>query len=202
MSGAILAGGRSSRMGEEKGLVLLRKKPLVGYVAQTISSVADEVVVAVAPDMSSSYSRILGSGFRVCEDRRTDGGPLEGLITALAAAKGEYVAVCPCDTPFLRPEVIESIIHFAAGKDGAIPIIHGYIEPLHCAFRRTRCLSVFEEAVEEGIRKLADAYAMLDLVMIDEDLIRVLDPNLESFWNINTPEDLVRAEQIMAHRPG
>ena len=200
MSGAILAGGTSSRMGREKGLVLLRNKPLISYVAKTISEVADEVVVAVAQDMSRAYSKVLGDGFEVYEDSKRDGGPIEGLITALAAAKGDYVLVCPCDTPFLRPEVMESIARFAKGRDGAIPIIRGYIEPLHCALRRGHCLSVFEEAVEEGIRKLADAYAMLDLTMIDEDIMRGLDPNLESFWNLNTPEDLALAEDKMSHR--
>lgn len=200
LSGAILAGGTSSRMGREKGLVLLRERPLISYVAKTISSVADEVVVAVASDMSSRYSQVLGEGFAVFEDRRKDGGPLEGLITALAASKGEYVVVCPCDTPFLRAELMESIVHFAKGRDGAIPIVHGYIEPLHCAFRRSRCLSVFEEAVDEGIRKLADAYAMLDLVTIDEDIVRGLDSGLESFWNLNTPEDLALAEIKMSQR--
>lgn len=200
LSGAILAGGTSTRMGQEKGLVLLKNKPLVSYVAKTISMVADEVVVAVAPGMSSSYSEVLGEGFGVYEDSRMHGGPLDGLITALAAAKGDYAIVCPCDTPFVRPEVMESVVRFAKGRDGAIPIIRGYIEPLHCAFRRSHCLSVFEEAVEEGVRRLADAYAMLDLVMIDEDTIRGLDLGLESFWNLNTPEDLAEAEQKMAHR--
>ena len=181
-------------------MVLLRNRPMICYVAETVSMVADEVVVAVAQNMSRPYSNVLGEGFVVYEDRRRDGGPLEGLITALAAAKGEYVVVCPCDTPFLRVELMESIAHFAKGRDGAIPIVHGYIEPLHCAFKRSHCLSVFEEAVEEGIRKLADAYAMLDLVAIDEDIVRGLDPKLESFWNLNTPEDLALAEQKMATR--
>ena len=200
LSGAILAGGTSSRMGQEKGLALLRNKPLISYVAKTISMVADEVVVAVAPGMSGLYTEVLGEEFRVYEDCREHGGPLDGLITALAAAKGEYVIVCPCDTPFLRPELMESIARFAKGRDGAIPIVRGYIEPLHGAFRRSHCLSVFEEAVEEGYRKVADAFAMLNLVMIDEDIVRGLDMSLESFWNLNTPEDLAQAEHVMACR--
>jgi len=181
-------------------LVLLRDKPMICYVARTISMIADDVVVAVAQDMSRPYSNVLGEGFEVYEDGRKDGGPLEGLITALAAAKGEYVVVCPCDTPFLRVELMESIARFAKGRDGAIPVVRGYIEPLHCAFKRSHCLSVFEEAVEEGIKKLADAYAMLDLVTIDEDVVRGLDPKLESFWNLNTPEDIALAELKMARR--
>jgi molybdopterin-guanine dinucleotide biosynthesis protein A len=187
-------------MGREKGLVTLHGKPMIQYVADTVSRVADEVIVAVAPDMSERYAEVLGGNYRVREDARSDGGPIEGLITALSAARGDYVVICPCDTPFLRAEVVEAIARFAKGQDGAIPIIRGYIEPLHSAFRRTRCLPVFENAVEEGTRKLADAYAMLNLVTIDEDQIRELDPELESFWNLNTPEDISLAEKKLVQR--
>lgn len=156
--------------------------------------------MAVAPGMKREYGDILGDGFEIHEDRKQEGGPLEGLITSLDAAKGDIVLICPCDTPFMKPDLLESIAKFGRERDGAVPVVRGYIEPLHCALRRTHALAALEEAAEEGIKKLADAYKMLDLAMIDEDIIRTLDPNLESFWNLNTPEDLASAEEKMRHQ--
>ncbi|OGS51975.1 MAG: hypothetical protein A3K75_04360 [Euryarchaeota archaeon RBG_13_61_15] len=195
LTGAVLSGGKGSRMGGEKGLVVLGGLPLISYSVRTMEIVADEVVVAVAPGMTREYSDALGSRIVIVEDAHTAAGPLDGLITALAAAKGDYVVVSPCDTPFLRTDVCQAIALFAKGRDGAVPRIGGYIEPLHCAFRRRHCLAAFQEALEEGVHKLSEAYKTLDLVYIEEEDMRALDPRLESFWNINTAEDLERAEQ-------
>jgi molybdopterin-guanine dinucleotide biosynthesis protein A len=195
LTGAVLSGGKGSRMGGEKGLVVLGGLPLISYSVRTMEIVADEVVVAVAPGMSREYSDALGSRIVIVEDAQTAAGPLEGLTTALGAAKGDYAFVCPCDTPFLRADVCQAIALVAKGRDGAVPRIGGYLEPLHCAFRRRHCLAVFQEALEQGIHKLSEAYNGLDMVYIEEEDMRALDPHLESFWNINTAEDLAKAEQ-------
>ncbi len=136
----------------------------------------------------------------MAEDERGDIGPIEGLITALGAAREDYVIVAPCDTPFLRADLCEAIASFAKGRDGAVPVVRSYLEPLHSAYRRRRCLAAFEEALEEGERKLGDIYRRLDMLRIDEEELRVLDPHLESFWNINTPEDLALAERRITAR--
>jgi molybdopterin-guanine dinucleotide biosynthesis protein A len=195
LSGAVLSGGKGSRMGAEKGLVMLGGLPLISYSVRTMEIVTDEVVVAVAPGMRGDYAGVLGSRVLVVEDAQAVAGPLDGLVTALAAAKGDYVIVSPCDTPFLRADVCQAIALFAKGRDGAVPRIGGYIEPLHCAFRRRRCLAAFQEALEEGVHKLSEAYKTLDMIHIEEEDMRALDPHLESFWNINTAEDLDKAEQ-------
>lgn len=181
-------------MGEEKGLALLGGKPLISHVAMTLEALTDEIVVAVARGKSDEYRHALGNGYTIAEDERTDVGPLEGLITALSASRGEYVLVSPCDTPFLREEVCRSMISLARKRDGAVPRFGDNFEPLHGIYRRIKCLAAFEEALEEGKRRPADAYASLDIEFVDEEIIRVTDPNLESFWNLNTPEDLMEAE--------
>jgi len=187
-------------MGDEKGLVKLGGVPMVYYVAKTMELLADEVVVAVAPGMASTYQEILGDSVRVVEDEATSVGPLAGLITALRAAKGDYVMAGPCDTPFLRLDVCQAIVLFAKGRDGAVPIVNGYLEPLHSAYRRRHCLAAFEEAIEEGTHKLSEVYGLLKMVRVQEEDLRALDPHLESFWNINSAEDLEKAEQRLRTR--
>lgn len=195
LSGAVLSGGLSTRMGEEKGLALLGGKPLISYVVGTMEGVADEIVISVARGMSERYRDVLGDAYVIAEDGRTDVGPLEGLITALGASRGDYVLVSPCDTPFLRIDTLRSIISLVRKRDGAVPRFGDNFEPLHGIYRRIKCLAAFEEALEEGKRKPVDAYGRLDLEYVDEEIIRVNDPHLESFWNLNTPEELKRAEE-------
>ncbi len=196
----MLSGGTSSRMGEEKGLIKLGGIPMVYYVAKTMELLADEVVVAVAPGMAEQYRQVLGNEKRVVEDEEASAGPLAGLVTILREAKGDYVMVSPCDTPFLRLDICQAIIMFAKGKDGAVPRVRGYLEPLHSAYKRRHCLAAFEEAIDEGVKKPSDAYGLLHMVHIEEEDLRALDPHLESFWNINTSEDLQEAErQLRTH---
>jgi len=195
LSGAILSGGQSSRMGQEKGLVRLGGEPLIRHVARALANVADEIVVAVAKGRAEEYVRVLDGDFVLAEDREADVGPLEGLITALSSARGDYVLVSPCDTPFLRTAVCEATASRAEGKDGAVPIIRGYQEPLHAVYRRTTALKAFEEALSRGKRRPADGYGALELARVPEEVLRALDPQLESFWNLNTPEDLLQAEE-------
>lgn len=188
-------------MGKEKGLSLLGGSPLVTYPVRTLEIVADEVVVAVAPGMAKDYRQILGPDVVLAEDDQAAAGPMRGLMTALSAAKGDYVLVSPCDTPFLRVDLCQSMALFAKGRDGSVPRIGGYLEPLHCAFRRRHCLAAFEEALEEGKLKVSEVYKALDMVYVDEEDIRAIDPHLESFWNINTEEDLEKAERRLHTRP-
>lgn len=195
LSGAVLSGGTGSRMGEEKGLVRLGGVPMVYYVAKTMELLADEVVVAVAPGMAEAYREVLGDGMCVVEDEAPSAGPLAGLVTALREAKGDYVMVSPCDTPFLRLDVCQAIVMFARGRDGAVPRVRGYLEPLHSAHKRRHCLAAFEEAIDEGVTKLTEAYDLLHMVHIEEEDLRALDPHLESFWNVNSVEDLEEAER-------
>jgi molybdopterin-guanine dinucleotide biosynthesis protein A len=182
-------------MGEEKGLAVLGGKPLISYVARTLESVADEIVIAVANGKTGWYQEILGDEYIIAEDTRAGVGPLQGLITALRAANGDSVLVSPCDTPFLKVDLCESIVSLAKKRDGAVPRIGGNFEPLHGVYRRIRCLAAFEEAIEEGGQRPVDAYRMLDLEYVDEDIVRVMDPRLESFWNLNSREDLELAEE-------
>lgn len=199
LSGVILSGGQSSRMGQEKGLVKLGGRPLITYVSTTLFEVVDEVVVSVARGMTEKYERVLGKGFRIVEDRRMGMGPLEGLLNSFGEALGEYVLVSPCDTPFLTPKMCELVARSAKGRDGAIPQTGtDYFEPLHGAYRRKKCLKVLDEMLEAGLRRPADAYPRLNLEFIPESVLRSVDPDLLSFWNLNSFDDLELAEMKLS----
>jgi len=173
-------------------LVALDDEPMVRLVVRTMRSLTDEVVVAVARGRSPDYHRLLGNDVIVVEDELKGGGPLLGLTTALRGASGEYVIVSPCDTPLLRPEMCRAVVNHGRGRDGAVPRIRGYLEPLHASYRRKTCLDAFERTLADGMRRPKDAYRLLELTVVEEAEIRRHDPALESFMNINTREDLSR----------
>ena len=189
-------------MAQEKGLARLGGRPLVAHVVGILADITDEVVVAVAKGKEPSYREVLGADITITEDERGDIGPLEGLVRALQRAKGEYALVSPCDTPFLSAPVCREVSARAVRRDGAVPRVGRFLEPLHAVYRKDVCLEVFRAAVDRGSYKLADALVELDLEFVDEERLRELDPHLDGFWNLNSPEDLEMAEQRLRRREG
>jgi len=183
------------RMGQEKGLIVLAGKCLVQHVMTTAMEVADECIVSVARNKSEAYRNVLGEGSTIVEDSRSNIGPLEGLVSSFKRARGEYVLVSPCDTPFLRIGVCRLVVSRALGNDAAVPVVNGYFEPLHGVYEKEKCLKAFEKTLQEGRFKAIDAFSELGLVRVEEVLLRQVDPNLESFWNLNRPEDIRTAEE-------
>jgi molybdopterin-guanine dinucleotide biosynthesis protein A len=190
LTGVVLSGGTSTRFGQEKGFVVLDGEPMVSRVATTMRMLADEVVVAVARGRADEYANVLSDDTTIVEDEREGVGPLHGLTTAIRVSRGDYVVVSPCDTPLLRQEMCRAVVDRGEGKDGAVPYVRGYLEPLHACYRRKTCLDAFEQTVASGRRRPKDAYHLLDLATVDEEDIRRFDPQLDSFINVNTQEDL------------
>jgi molybdopterin-guanine dinucleotide biosynthesis protein A len=94
----------------------------------------------------------------------------------------------------LKASVCQLTASSAKGRGGAVPVVRGYQEPLHAVYKRTSALDAFETALSMGKRRPTDAYRGLDLVCVPEGVLKELDPRLDSFWNLNTPEDLAQAE--------
>ena len=181
-------------------MTLLAGQPMVLHVARTLEEVADEVMIAVAQGKAADYLRVLGRRYAVVEDSRPEGGPLVGIIAGFEALDSEYVMVSPCDTPLVLKAVCELTVEKSQGRDGAVPVTNGFLEPLHGCYRRDRGLRTFRNALRDGRLKLQAVVEDLDLVRLDEESLRLLDPNLESFWNVNTPAELKRARELMAKR--
>ena len=182
-------------MGQNKGLVNLRGDPMVSYVINAMLELADEIVISVARGQSSKYDEYGEIGFEIVEDRTSGIGPIEGILCSLRVARGDYVLVSPCDTPFLKPGVCDLLLSKAKGRDGAAPVIYNKFEPLHGAYKRTAAIKAFDAVLSEGQRKPSAAYKRLDMAFVDETTLRTVDLELESFWNLNTPEDLRLAEK-------
>ena len=186
VSAAVMAGGRSRRMGRDKAwLDVGDGRPIVQRVIDVLSEVADEVFIVANDDRYHALGR------RVVPDSFPDGGALGGIATALAAATHDRVIVAACDMPFLRSEVFRLLIERSEGADAVVPRTGGEYEALHALYTKA-CLAPIERALAAGRMRVISFFDDVRVRAIDETDLRAVDPDLASFTNVNTPEELAR----------
>lgn len=187
VSAAVMAGGKSRRMGRDKAwLDLGDGRPIVRRVIDLLAEVADEVIV-VAND-----ERYAALGSRVVPDRFPEGGALGGIATGVGAAAHELVLIAACDMPFLRAGVFRLLVDRAAGADAVVPRVAGEYETLHALYTKA-CLAPMERALAAGKMRVISFLGEVRLRVLEEDELRTVDPDLVSFTNVNTPEELETA---------
>lgn len=192
LSGIILAGGASSRMGRNKALLELDGQALVSRVAGTLARLTDEVVI-VAND-AGPY-RFLG--LPVVPDVQPGYGPLMGLYSGLRAARGELVMAVAVDMPFLSSDLLKTLVALTPGYDVVIPRAYDRLHPLCAVYRRATCLPAIERAISRGQRRLIAFHPDVRVREVDEATLRQIDPDLRSLMNVNTPEELAIARALL-----
>jgi len=199
-SAIILAGGFSKRFGQDKGLIELAGKPLILYVLDGISSVADEtLVVASSSEQRAAFEHLVGHRAKVVLDEYEPRSPLVGALTGFEKAQSEYSLLLPCDTPFISREIASLLLDLCIKRNAVIPRWpNGYIEPLQAAYRTKPALAAAEKALKQerlNLRSIIDH--LKEIRYISTLVFQQTDPRLLTFFNINTPEDLKKAESIL-----
>ncbi|MDE2934370.1 MAG: molybdenum cofactor guanylyltransferase [Chloroflexota bacterium] len=189
VTGIIVAGGLSRRFGSDKASASLRGRPLLQWVRDALAPAVDEIVIVTAagqtlPPMHPAIPQT------VVEDREPERGPLAGLATGFAVAASTVCFATSCDAPLLRTAVVERIIDALGAHDAALPEVGGFQQPLAAAYRRDPCLAAAEAALASGGNKVVDAFAALDVLALGENRLAGVDPDLRSFRNANTPDEL------------
>jgi molybdopterin-guanine dinucleotide biosynthesis protein A len=187
---AILAGGRSSRMGRDKSFVLLDGRPLIEHVLVRLKPLGLPIfIVTNTPEAYAAYQ------VPTFPDVLPDQGALGGLYTALQASTTEYTLCVACDMPFLNTELLTYLIKLreASEADVITPRLHGYAETLHTVYRQT-CLAPIREQLEQGNLRISAFYDRMRVRYLEENEMRRFDPDLRSCVNLNTPEDLAAAQ--------
>lgn len=189
----IQAGGQSSRMGEDKALKPFLGRPLVQRVVERLSPIADEVIVTTnRPDIYQFLN------CRLFPDLKPGRGALGGLYTAIASAAHPIVAVVACDMPFASATLIEGMTQILVKNEADVVIAkseEGY-EPIHAVYRRETCLPAIEAAIEADQWKVIAWFPQVKVHTLTVQDIRQYDPSGLAFWNVNTPEEFMEAEQI------
>ena len=202
-SAIVLTGGFSSRFGQDKGLLQLANRPLVVHVLNAVNKVADEkLVVASSKLQARQYDKVVDQSVRVEVDEAEVQSPLAGALTGFRKAKGEYSLLLPCDTPLVSTEILSLLFELSVNKNAAIPRWPNcHIEPLQATYRTQAALQAADSALNAGELDLQAMVSRLTSVRYVSTLVLTqLDPELQTFFNINTPPDLRKAEQILKRR--
>jgi molybdopterin-guanine dinucleotide biosynthesis protein A len=190
---AIQAGGQSSRMGEDKALKPFLGHPLIQRVIERLSPIANEIIVTTNRPEDYAFLNL-----RLVSDLRPGRGALGGLYTAIASASHPTVAVAACDMPFASAALIETASRLLVEEEADVVIAkseEGY-EPLHAIYRRETCLPAIESAIDADQWKVIAWFPKVKVRELTLEEIKAADPHGLAFWNVNTPEEFAKAEQI------
>ncbi len=207
----ILAGGQSSRMGQDKALILLAGVPLIEHACKLLGSAGLEPRIAGVQSDLSAFAPTLPD-----EPTQSSRGPLSGICSALRNTSAPFALFVPVDLPFLPSSLLANLLHHAAVTQCAIAVssLAGFIQTLPAVIA-TAALPSLQASLDSKDRNAlrafhaaADSVARPISVLPIELLLQagqVSSPHAfpPEFWflNINAPEDLTRAETLLAGRP-
>lgn len=169
-------------MGRDKALLKLNGRLLIAVIGERLRAVADEVIIV---GDAGRYDRFAD---RCVPDVFPGVGTLGGIHAGLQAATHELALVVGCDMPFLNPALLKWFAQAADGVDLVVLRASEYLEPLHAVYRKS-CLPAIEAAIRAGERQAFCFYDKVRVRYVDPAEIEHLDPDLQSFRNVNTPEE-------------
>lgn len=188
----ILCGGRSRRMGKDKGSLVLNSKPMILHVLDTVKDIADEIIVVLRDqeqiDKYKSILKDVNVTIKIVTDEIKDQGPLVGILTGLSQINSEYAQVLPCDSPFISKKFVLKMFEIAENKkfEAVVPIWDdGHIEPLHSLYKKD-VGDIIKDLVKNKKRNVKSLIEKLNVKYVD---VGELDESTMSFQNINTIGD-------------
>jgi molybdopterin-guanine dinucleotide biosynthesis protein A len=195
----VLAGGESYRMGQPKLSLDFGGVPLLTRIVLQLKQRFDEIVIVAAPESLTAPSFEIAA-VRVVHDDTAFGGPLEALRRGLVALEHDVGFACSCDLPLLNAYVADALVGMIEDFDAVIPEVGGKLQPLHAVYRK-RCASAIGSLAATGEKRLTANANAVNARRITENELRAIDPELRSFFNVNTPDDYTRALQLAGIPP-
>ncbi len=197
VTGILLAGGKSRRMGEDKRHLVVGEQTLLERGLAVLRSTFQNVLVVIAQDSSP-----LGVDARVVRDLVPDCGSLGGLYSGLMQATTPWVFVVACDMPFLDQAVIAQFTSRRTTADIVMAKLDARLQPMHALYGK-QCLPVLEQMVRARQLKIQEMVSQSSLrvcYVTEADLLSI-DPSGRSFYNVNTLADLEAARSLLARAP-
>ena len=194
----ILCGGRSSRMGQDKGSMIIQNKPMIKHILSTLNhQITEAIIVLNDSDRIARYSEFINPddySFRLTfvEDKIKNKGPMPGIMTGLAEIAGDYALILPCDSPYVSEKYINTIFNELDKNYQAIVPYHDEnnklktSEPLHSIYSKTITTEI-EDLISQDILHIKGLIEKIDakFVLIDNKKIEK-----KEFRNLNRPEDI------------
>ena len=197
VTGVLLAGGKSRRMGEDKRYLVVGEQTLLERGLGVLRLMFHEVLVVIAQD-----SAPLDIDARIVRDLVPDCGSLGGIYTGLTQATTQYIFAVACDMPFLNQAVITQFTHRRDTADIVMARLATRLHPMHALYGKG-CLPAMEQMIVARQLKIQElvSHASLRVQYVTEADLLSIDPSWRSFHNVNTPEDLEAAYSLLARIP-
>ena len=202
VTGVILAGGKSRRMGQNKALLQLGDDPLIEHVIRHTRRVTDELLL-----ITNNHAEYAHLGLPMHSDRVPDAGALGGIYTGLMRAAHDVVLCVACDSPFLQPKLLSYLVSILGEYDAVMPYTYKETPPSHsddqitlqtlCAAYSKRCLPIIELMLQESELRVHALAERADVQRVSPEVWEKFDSDGMSFFNINTPEDFEKANSYM-----
>ncbi len=189
-TGVILCGGVGSRLGgRNKAFLTLGDQCFLERLRDTLAPLVDELLlVARDAEIFADYAE------KTVPDIYSTRCALTGIHAGLKQARTSHAFFVACDAPLLRSALVRGLLREATtDTDAVVPEYDGFLEPL-CAVYSRQCLPAIEELLDSGICQIRRLYPMIRVRTMDKPRLLELDPDLESFFNVNTEEDLRQLE--------
>lgn len=185
ITGVILVGGKSRRMGQDKAFLKIDGTPIFERILKPFMASFPRVML-----VGDREERFAGYGLPIVPDIYP-GSSLGGVYTGLHHATTEYIFVASCDLPFPNVAILRHLCSLVTGFDAVVPAtVHGY-EPLFAAYAKT-CLGPIRTLLESGDCCAYAYYPQVRVREVREDELARLDPDGKAFVNVNTPEEFAR----------
>jgi molybdopterin-guanine dinucleotide biosynthesis protein A len=190
ITGIILSGGKSRRMGENKAFIEIEGVPIIQRIYSLFKELFQEVII-----VTNQVELFNNFDSKIYSDLLPNKGVLGGLYTGIFFSTFLYSFCVACDMPFIKQSLVQYLIKHMEDEDVIVPRTKDGLQPLHAIYSK-HCLDPIKIIIEQGKYKIIDFYHMVKVKIIEENDFVSLDPLRMSFINVNTPEELLSITKV------
>ena len=197
-SAVILSGGLNTRMaGRNKAFLDVGGHSILDRLLASLQPYFQEILLVTRqPELYAS------TPVQVVVDLYKARSSMTGIHAGLVHTQADFAFVVPCDTPFLQPAVIETLLdELEPGCDLVVPFLDGYYEPL-CAIYSRRCIPMIEAQLDQGNYRILDFFDQMNTKKLSTEQLKAADPELLSFFNVNTPSAHLACQELLQKMSG
>ena len=185
---AIIAGGKSSRMGHNKALIKLGEQTLIERIIERTTDLNQRETILIT-NTPEEYTPLK---LPMYADIIPESGSLGGIYTAIQHSKTSHTIVIACDMPFVSADLLRFMMSKSENADVIVPTVKGYPQGLHAIYSKN-CLEPIREKIEAKRLKVIGFYDRVRVTYLDEQAIKAYNPDGRIFMNVNTPQDLEKS---------
>ncbi|GFP18896.1 molybdenum cofactor guanylyltransferase [Candidatus Hakubella thermalkaliphila] len=194
VTGIILAGGSSTRIGKNKAFLQLGSRLVIEHTISRVVEVVDDLLL-VANNVEE-YRDLRVEPMKLVQDVIPYRGPLGGILSGLEISTTPINLIVACDMPFLNPLLLNFLLRQIHGYDAVIPMTEAGPEPLHAVYTKS-CLPAIRESMSQDETRIISFFNQVKIRYVGQENLQIYDPENFSLFNINTLEDLERAREIL-----